>query len=256
MEAIYALLSAMKGQQRQMDAVSNNLANTNTTAYKADKVLFREYYNEMTGQDLESEEEKFAHGEFISPMSRGGTSFVMPDHVSPSMERGPYRPTDNPFDLALRSDGFFVVETPHGTRYTRNGQFLRDAEGFLVNNSGHRVQGLKGDIPVNGKAFSVGEDGAVMVDGRSVDTLRIVGFPQQSRLTKLGSSYWAPGSTEQKPFKPEFISIEQQVLESSNVDTVKEMVDMIQVNRSYEASQKLLRSLDNLDEQVISIAKV
>lgn len=256
MEPIYTLLSAMKGQQRQMDAVSNNLANVNTTGYKADKVLFREYYNEMAGQDLESEEEKFAHDEFISPMSRGGTSFVMPDHVSPSMSRGPYKTTENPFDLALRSDGFFVVETPHGTRYTRNGQFMRDGQGFLTTNSGDRVQGQKGDIPVKGKEFSVGEDGSILVDNKAVDTLKVVAFPEQDRLTKLGNSYWAPSSVEQKPAKPEFISIEQRVLESSNVDTVKEMVDMIAVNRSYEASQKLLRSLDDLDEQVISIAKV
>lgn len=256
MGPIYALLSAMKGQQREMDAVSNNLANANTTAYKADRVLFREYYNEFAGQDLESEEEKFAHDEFISPMSRGGTSFVMPDHVSPIMSRGPYKSTENPFDMALRSDGFFVVETPHGTRYTRNGQFLRDAQGFLITNTGDRVQGLKGDIPVKGEEFSVGEDGSVLVDGKAVDTLKIMAFPEQERLTKLGNSYWAPGSTAQKPFKPESVSVEQRVLERSNVDTVKEMVDMINVNRSYEASQRLLRSMDDLDEQVISISKI
>ncbi|MFH2129263.1 MAG: flagellar hook-basal body complex protein, partial [bacterium] len=115
MDPIYTLLSALKGQQRQMDAVSNNLANVNTTGYKADKVLFREYYSEMMGQDLESEEEKFAHDEFISPLSRGGTSYVMPDHVSPSMTRGPFKATENQFDMAIRSDGFFVVETPYGT---------------------------------------------------------------------------------------------------------------------------------------------
>ena len=256
MESIYTLLSAMKGQQRQMDAVANNLANVNTTGYKGDNVLFREYYNEMAGQDLESEEEKFAHDEFISPLSRGGTSFVMPDHVSPSMSKGTFKATENPFDLAIRSDGFFVVETPYGTRYTRNGQFLRDPKGFLTTNSGDKVQGLKGDIQVKGDEFSVGEDGSILVDGQVVDTLKIMGFPEETRLTKLGNSYWAPSSSEQKPGKPEFISIEQRVLESSNVDTVQEMVKMINVNRSYEASQKLMRSLDNLDEQVISIAKI
>ncbi len=246
----------MKGQQRQMDTVANNLANVNTTGYKADKVLFREYYNRVAGQDLESEEEKFAHDEFISPMSRGGTSFVMTDHISPSMTKGPFKTTEDPFDLAIRSEGFFVVETPHGTRYTRNGQFLRDPKGFLITNSGDKVQGLKGDIRINGEEFSVGEDGSIMVDNQAVDTLKIMGFPEETRLTKMGNSYWVPGSREQKPSKPEFISIEQRVLESSNVDTVKEMVNMINVNRSYEASQKLLRSLDDLDEQVISIAKI
>ncbi|MBT4265200.1 MAG: flagellar basal-body rod protein FlgF [Deltaproteobacteria bacterium] len=256
MESIYTLLSAMKGQQRSMDAISNNLANVNTTGYKGDKVLFREYYNEMAGQDLESEEEKFAHDEFISPLSRGGSSFVMPDHVSPSMAKGTFKATERPFDLAIRSEGFFVVETPYGTRYTRNGQFLRDPKGLLTTNSGDKVQGLKGDILVNGQDFSVGEDGSILVDGRTVDTLKIMGFSEENRLTKLGNSYWAPSSSEQKPVKPQFISIEQRVLESSNVDTVQEMVSMINVNRSYEASQKLMRSLDDLDEQVISIAKI
>jgi len=256
MESIYTLLSAMKGQQRQMDAVSNNLANVNTTGFKGDRVLFREYYNEMAGQDLESEEEKFAHDEFISPLSRGGTSFVMPDHVSPSMANGSFKATERPFDLALRSEGFFVVETPYGTRYTRNGQFMRDPKGFLTTNSGDKVQGLKGDITVNGKDFAVGEDGNITIDGRVVDKLKIMGFPEENRLTKMGNSYWAPSSSEQKPTKPEFINIEQRTLESSNVDTVQEMVNMISLNRSYEASQKLMRSLDDLDEQIISIAKI
>jgi flagellar basal-body rod protein FlgF len=256
MESIYTLLSAMKGQQRQMDAVANNLANVNTTGYKGDKVLFREYYNEIAGQDLESEEEKFAHDEFISPLSRGGTSFVMPDHVSPSMANGSFKATEKPFDLAIRSEGFFVVETPYGTRYTRNGQFMRDPKGFLTTNSGDKVQGLKGDIRVNGKDFAVGEDGNITIDGRVVDKLKIMGFPEEDRLTKMGNSYWAPSSSEQKPTIPEFINIEQRTLESSNVDTVQEMVSMISLNRSYEASQKLMRSLDDLDEQIISIAKI
>ena len=76
MDSIYSLVSAMKGQQRQMDSVSNNLANVNTTGFKSDEVLFREYYTQFMGQDLESEEEMFAHEEFISPFHRGGTSFV------------------------------------------------------------------------------------------------------------------------------------------------------------------------------------
>ncbi|MFH2130462.1 MAG: flagellar hook-basal body complex protein, partial [bacterium] len=128
--------------------------------------------------------------------------------------------------------------------------------GFLSTSSGDKVQGLKGDIQINGNEFSVGEDGSIVVDGRAVDTLKIMAFPQENRLTKLGNSYWAPSSPEQKPFKPEFISVEQRVLESSNVDTVQEMVNMINVNRSYEAAQKLMRSMDDLDDQVISIAKI
>ncbi|MCP4755375.1 MAG: flagellar basal-body rod protein FlgF [Proteobacteria bacterium] len=256
MESIYTLLSAMKGQQRQMDAVSNNLANVNTTGYKSDQVLFREFYNDFIGQDLESEEEKFAHEEFLSPMTRGGTSFVMPDHVSPSMANGLFKNTKSPYDLAIKTEGFFVVETPHGTRYTRNGQFLRDPKGFLITNSGDRLQGEKGAIQIVGNDFSVGRDGMVLVDKKEVDTLKIVSFPEKSRLTKLGNSYWAPTSASQKPKKMDYVDIQQGVLEGSNVDAVQEMVKMIEVNRSYEASQKTMRSLDEMDDKAISIARI
>ncbi|MDH5561032.1 MAG: flagellar basal-body rod protein FlgF [Deltaproteobacteria bacterium] len=256
MESFFTLVSALKGQQRQMDAVSNNLANINTPAFKADQVLFKEYYNEFMGQDLESEEEKFAHQEFISPFDRGGASYVMPDHVSPSMARGTFKQTGNPYDLAIQSDGFFVVNSPMGPRYTRNGQFLRNAQGFLVTNTGDQVMGTKGPIKITGKEFSVGKDGSVMVDNKEVDTLQIVNFQEPDRLTKMGKSYWIPGSDRQKPIEMKEMNIEQGVIEGSNVDSVQELVKMINVNRSYEASQKILRSLDDLDEKAISIARI
>jgi flagellar basal-body rod protein FlgG len=256
MDSIYSLLSAMKGQQRQMDAVSNNLANVNTAGYKSDEVLFKEYYNEFVGQDLESEEEMFAHEEFISPFSRGGTSFVKPDHVSPSMKQGHFKQTDNTLDLAIKSEGFFVVETPFGVRYTRNGQFMKDAEGFLISNSGHRVLGKNGPIKLTGKDVSFGQDGSVIVDNQDVDFLKIVNFKDPSRLTKLGNSYWVPSSDKQTPTEIDRPVVLQGVIEGSNVDSVQEMVKMIAVNRSYEASQKAIRSMDELDDKSVSIARV
>ncbi len=256
MDSIYSLLSAMKGQQRQMDSVSNNLANVNTTGFKSDEVLFREYYNEYMGQDLESEEEMFAHEEFISPFGRGGTSFVMPDHVSPSMVQGSFKYTQNPLDLAIQSEGFFIVDTPAGIRYTRNGQFLKDGEGFLITNSGHRVLGKKGPLKIEGKEFAVGRDGSVIVDGKEIDFIKIVNFQEPDRLTKMGNSYWVPGSDRQKPIDIDRPVVHQGVLEGSNVEAVQEMVKMIAVNRTYEASQKAMKSLDEMDEKSISIARV
>jgi flagellar basal-body rod protein FlgF len=228
----------------------------NTTVFKSDEVLFREYYNEYMGQDLESEEEMFAHEEFISPFSRGGTSFVMPDHVSPSMKQGSFKYTENAFDLAIQSEGFFVIDSPEGIRYTRNGQFLKDGEGYLITNSGHRVLGKNGPLKIDGQEFAVGQDGSVIVDGKEVDFLKIVKFEQPDRLTKLGNSYWIPGSDRQKPIDIERPVIHQGVLEGSNVEAVQEMVKMIAVNRSYEASQRIMTSMDELDEKSISIAKV
>lgn len=256
MDTTFTLLSALKGQQKQMDSVANNLANVNTPGFKKDEVIFREYYNEMIGQDLESEEERFAHNEYISPYNRGSSSFVKPDHVSPAMHQGDYKSTESPFDLALHSDGFFTVDTAYGTRYTRNGQFSKSADGFLITNSGEKVQGLKGAIKVDGEVFSVGTDGKVMVDGKEVDTLKVVRFNESNRLRKVGNSMWVPSSIHQTPQKPATINIQQGALESSNVETVSEMVEMISVNRAYEAAQKAIRSNDELEEQIITIAKV
>ena len=256
MQPTYSLLSSLKGQQRQMDAVSNNLANANTPGFKEDLVLFREYYNEAVGQDMESEEESFAHHEYISPYNRGATSLVMPDHVAQKMFNGKFKPTNNPFDLALKTDGFFTLETIQGERFTRNGQFMVDGEGYLSTVNGDRVLGKNGLIQVKGNEFSVGQDGSVIVDNKTVDVLKIVDFEQRDRLTKLGNSYWAPSSTSQVAKPASQIEVHQGVIEGSNVDTVKEMVKMISVNRSYEASQKALRSVDEIDQKSISLARV
>ncbi|PCI29775.1 MAG: flagellar basal-body rod protein FlgF [SAR324 cluster bacterium] len=256
METIYTLLSALKGQQRQMDSVSNNLANVNTPGFKEDEVLFREYYTKFTGQDLESEEEKFVHHEFLSPQTRGATSFVRTDQVVQKMAMGNFKTTGNDLDLALQSEGFFVVQTPYGARYTRNGQFLRDSQGYLSTSAGHRVLGKNGPILMAGKNIAVGRDGVVLVDDKIIDTIQVVNFEQPGQLNRMGNSYLAPATAEQKPFLIDNFILEQGTIEGSNVNTVKEMVKMIAVNRSYEAAQKALRTTEELDQSSISIARI
>ncbi|MCP4296279.1 MAG: flagellar basal-body rod protein FlgF [Proteobacteria bacterium] len=256
MDTTYTLLSALKGQQRQMDSVSNNLANVNTPGYKEDEVLFREHYNGFMGQDLESEQESFAHHEFITPATRGASSFVMPDMVSQKMGLGKFKATANPMDLALRTEGYFEVSTERGARYTRNGQFMQSPEGFLVTNSGDKVMGQKGPIQFKGKDFSVGSDGTILVDKKLVDVLKIVNFENPENLQRMGNSYWVPSHSSQKMMEMQNFAIDQGIIEGSNVDSVKEMVKMISVNRSYEASAKALKSVDELDQQSISIARV
>ncbi len=256
MDSIFTLLSGLKGQQRQMDATANNIANANTPGYKKDTVLFREIYSEFATQDLESEQESFAHDEFINPLSRGGSSFVMPDHVSPQMSSGRMIPTNSPKDLALQGEGFFVVETPYGTRYTRSGQFMEDAQGYLITPEGDRVQGEKGPILVKNREFSVGQEGTIMIDRQRVDKLKIMKFEQPDRLTKLGKGYWVPGSDRQVPIAMKNPQVHQGVYERSNVEIVEEMVDMIAINRSYEASQKAMKAYDDLDSQAISLARI
>jgi len=256
MDSIYTLLSGLKGQQRRMDTTSNNIANANTPGYKKDDVLFREVYTKMSMQDLESEQEAFAHDEFISPMGRGASSLVMPDHVSPQMTLGRMVPTNRDKDLAIQNEGFFTVEGPYGTRYTRNGQFMEDNDGYLITIDGDRVQGEKGPILIKNREFSVGQDGTVIVNRQQVDKLKIVKFEQPTRLTKLGKGYWVPGSDKQVPIDFKDARLQQGVYESSNVEIVKEMVDMITINRAFEASQRAIKAYDELDERSITLARV
>jgi flagellar basal-body rod protein FlgG len=133
---------------------------------------------------------------------------------------------------------------------------MLDTEKYLISAAGDRVQGRKGPIQVNGEDFTIADDGTVLVDGVDIDSMMIVEFDQETRLNKMGNSYWAPGSAKQKPKIIDQVDLRQGVLEGSNVDTVQEMVKMINVNRSYESAQRLMRSLDEVDEQSISIARI
>lgn len=256
MSGIYSLLSAAKGQQRRMEATSNNLANVNTPGFKGDRAIFREYLADVTGQDLESEEELFSHNEFISPFSKGGNSMVLTDEIVPNLASGSYKATNNSFDLALKSDGFFSVKTPQGIRYTRNGQFTKDNKGFLVTQDGGQVLGKKGPIKITGSKFTVGVDGSVNINGKQIDTLKVVNFNNPHTLSKMGNSYWVPSHASQKATELSSFSVQQGMLEGSNVNTVSEMVNMIAVNRGYEATHKAIRTIDELDDKSISMARV
>lgn len=255
MNSIYTLLSASRGQQRRMDTVSNNLANVNTAGYKKDTAVFGEYLKKAAGQDLESEEEKFVNHEYLSPFSRGGNSYVKTEDVVPNMANGRFKNTGGKLDFALGGKGFFSIETPQGVRYTRNGKFQRNLEGYLVDSSGNKVLGEKGAIKLAGNNISVGVDGAINLDGQEIDTLQIVDFPKSSEMHKMGNSYWAPSSKSQKPFKMENASVHQFMTEGANVNTVEEMANMITINRAYEAVQKAIRVSDGLDEKAISLAQ-
>lgn len=256
MSGIYTLLSAAKGQQRNLEATSNNLANVNTPGYRADRPIFKEFLDKVQGQDLESEEELFVHNEFISPFSQGGNSYVVTDEVVNDVSQGLMKHTGNKLDIALSGKGYFVVSTPYGDRYTRNGKLHIDADKRLVTPTGDPVLGKKGPVTINGNDVSFGVDGVITVDGKTVDQLQVVSFAEESKLAKLGNSYFAPSYREQRPMVLEDYSVRQGVIESSNVDTVKEMVNMIGLNRSFESSQKAIRTIDELDDKSISMSRI
>jgi flagellar basal-body rod protein FlgG len=164
--------------------------------------------------------------------------------------------TANPFDLALNGKGFFSVESPEGTVYTRRGNFTLNAEGLLVTQEGWPVQAEGGDIRVEGAgnptkqpSFSIGEDGTVRVNGRLAGRLRIEDVPIE-RLTKTGQGYFKASGEGGEP--PESVRIAQGFLEMSNVQAVQGMVEMIEIVRGYETYQRVIRTVDEVNSKSIN----
>ncbi len=227
----------------RQDTLANNLANVNTAGFKKDTVIAQDFpsllirrIGETTGRSQE--------------IGRLGTGSAVRQIVT-DYGAGAYKATENSFDLALGSDCFFSIETPEGVRYSRNGAFSVDSEGRLVNTNGQPVLGAYGHIYIDG-AFVVDERGNVVQDGEIVDTLDIVRFPDKSMLVKVGDDLFSVVNQEAEvAVNPQVL---QGYLESSNVNAVKEMVDLITVVRAYEVMQKVVQAEDQTLDKLINQA--
>ena len=165
--------------------------------------------------------------------------------VKVNFEQGQLYPTGGSFDLALRGSGFFCIETPEGERYMRNGDFEKDGSGCLVTKEGHKVLGENGYIILEGP-MTVNEKGEVYSDTHSVGKLKLVDFDDYNVLRKEGNGLFRiEEGIEAEPVTTAGI-VQQGFLESSNVNSVKEMVGMITMLRTYEANQKMIKIHDDL----------
>jgi flagellar basal-body rod protein FlgF len=211
---------AMNGRFLQQEIIANNLANVSTAGFKRDKMF----------QDvLDAEDPKAA------------------THPVTVFEQGNLRQTESPYDLAVSGDGFFAVQTPQGVRYTRNGRFTVDNEGYLATDSGYRVLGEHGSIYAKGK-FEAASDGTVKLDNAAGDKIQLVAFENTGTLKKTGVGLFEKTSaTAEKPASAE---IHQGFLEESNVNTLDEMVAMMTIYRYFEADQRVLQSQDAIMNKV------
>jgi len=218
--AIYICLSGNIVQEEKLDVLTNNLANADTPGYKKDVVAFQQY--------------------LLSTMERLKTD------LSP----GIIHRTENPLDFAIQGDGYFTVKTPMGIAFTRRGDFSLDAKKRLVTREGFLVLGKKGPIVVKGNKLEITHDAQVVIDGKVVDKLRIATFPS-GNLLRLGSSLLVPpaGVSPSYRFSGE---IWQAHLEESNVNVIKEMVNMIDVLRTYEACQKIIQTIDETTGRAVN----
>jgi flagellar basal-body rod protein FlgG len=181
----------------------------------------------------------------IGYMGRGVELRV--DGVQPeTTEEGSYVETTNKLDLSIKGDGMFVVMTPNGERYTRNGNFTLDSNGVLVTQQCSPVLGQAGEIKLNSANIHIDESGRVFDDKSEIDTLRVAMFSKDDKLRKEGDSLFfkLDGVPLTEDDNVEHVQVKQGYLETSNVNVVKEMVEMITAYRAYESSAKAIQSQD------------
>lgn len=246
--ALYTAASGMIAQQVNMDTISNNLANVNTTGYKKGRAEF---------QDL-----LYAH--IFPPISAEAGIMVGQGARLSSIHRifagGSLQATGNPFDVAIQGNGFFRVRRSDGTEaFTRDGSFRLDGERRLVTASGDLLLGDQGPIKLPERAVNpeISVDGFIRyVDETSgqtltVDKIKLAVFPNATGLMALGNNLWGASDASGRPqaLTPgsnEVGKLVQGFLEASNVQTVEEMISLIVAQRAYEINSKAVQSADEM----------
>lgn len=223
---IYVAMSGAVAQDRALDAVANNVANAGTTAYKAQRVAFSEVLDEK--KEL---------------------SFVDADKSVVDTTAGSLRSTDNPLDLALDGDGWFSVTTPDGVRYTRDGAFSLNDGGVLVDARGNPVRGLGGAevlVPPDAQQVTVDREGNIFVDDTPAAQLEIVRFAPDRMKREGGNLFRATGKPEAGGELPAVVSGH---LEASNFNTVRGMVDLVKISRTYESLHRMIENYRQVDQR-------
>ncbi len=239
---LYAAASGAVAALERLDAVAQNLANVNTAGYKAAHPVFR-----VRG-DGDSSAEALA----ISPARQRGVSQVIEASMDRDFSPGSVRQSGNPLDVAIEGPGFFAVTTTRGERYTRQGAFALDGQGYLVTQHGERVQGEQGDIRLEHEPV-IASDGSVSVDGSIVAKLKVVGFGDRPAVIPEGTSLYAaaPGAVAQ-PLKDDDVHLQQGAIEVSNVDAVSSLMELIEVSRGFESYMKTIQRLDEIGQRSIN----
>jgi flagellar basal-body rod protein FlgG len=247
--ALYTSASGMQSQQVNLDVISNNLANVNTTGFKKNKIEFQDllYQTERAAGAEQGNNTQLATGVEVGHGSRvAGTGRIF--------TAGDLSKTGEKLDVAINGDGFFEVQLPDGTpAYTRDGAFKLNSAGEFVTSGGLKYQGF-GAVPAGTTEISISPGGTVTMTGaggNSTFDIQLTRFANPSGLKSLGGNLFtatgASGAAEiGTPNSNGFGSVEQGYLELSNVKVVEEMVNMIVAQRAYEVNSKSVKAADEM----------
>jgi len=251
-ESLSVVRSGLEGQQTQMDLISNNLANINTPGFKRQRAVFQDllYQNAQQAGSFSTQATNYPSG-----LQKGTGANVVA--TEPIVTQGNLQQTGNALDLAINGQGYFQVLLPTGQiAYTRDGSLALNAQGQVVTSSGYLLQPPI-TLPRNALSVTVGTDGTVSVqlagqaNAQSVGLIQLVNFVNPGGLQNIGNNLalQTQASGNPSPGQPTFNglgSVAQGYLESSNVQVVDEMIDMIATQRAYELDTQAAKSIDQM----------
>ncbi|HMA62858.1 MAG TPA: flagellar basal-body rod protein FlgG [bacterium] len=242
----------MSAQQLKIDNISNNLANVNTTGYKKSSVAFQDLmYETLQSGEVDRQNNKEKPGEIQIGMGNKPVSSFR------SFSQGEIKETGNPLDVAINGSGFFQILRSDGTyAYTRDGNFRLDPNGNLVTSSGLTVYPEQA-IPEGATGVKISEDGIISVkfegqhESEEVGQIELANFMNPSGLKSVGGNLYEKTEASGEPLfgmpgDQGFGTLQQGYLEKSNVDVVKEMVNLIVAQRTYEINSKAVKTADEI----------
>lgn len=220
---LYAACTAWIARTQSLDIAANNLANVDTTGYRAQRATFRSVLAQSSGAKL-------------SPLNEAINDYAVLQGTRVDTSSGTLERTANNLDFAIEGNGYFVVQTQAGLRYTRNGQFQVSTDGRLITTSGDAVVGEQGPLQIPSGSLSVGPDGSLSVAGALAGKLKIVDFAPGTPLQSEGNAYYAApqGGTR----AASGAVVRQGMLESSNVSPVEGAIGLVTLQRHAELLQR------------------
>ncbi len=246
--SFYIAGTAMATQADKLDVLTNNLTNVDTTGYKKEKLISRSF-SDVLVQRLND-----PYVMSISNKLGYQNDGVHIDEVVTDFSQSGFDQTARLSDLALEGTGFFVIDTPEGNMYTRDGNFFVNADGDLVTSDGYYLAGENGHIRVGDGEFAIDSQGYVIVDGQTVNRVSLATFDDLTGLRKNADNLY---TTNQPARTPADIQVKQGFLETSNVDTAEELVKMMEVTRAFSFNQRVLTMMDqSLEKTVNEVGRV
>lgn len=243
-KGLYTAYTAMVNEQNRMDVLTNNLANVDTNGFKKEGAT-SQAFNDVLAYKIKDTSEAYRLAKGIGVANLG----VKVGENYTDYSQGSFKVTGNTFDCAIAGEGFYTIQFTNkagetSLKYTRDGAFTLNKEGYLVTKDGDYVMGEGGRIKLDPtQDTTIDAMGRITQNGMILGTIKITDFEDYNYLEHYGENYYQPvaGATQKEPD----VLIRSGYIETSNVQVVQEMVEMIATSRQYESNQKLIQTFDS-----------